>query len=121
MTQLSDISSLHWQPVLGGDGVAENFDDIHQAIRIILRTPQGADPLRPLFGSRVHRYLDYPVDRARPHVVREVFAALSDSVHGEPRITVERVLFEQLTPGHIRLHVQSRLANGVQLETEVAL
>ena len=121
MTRLSDISSLHWQPALGGDGVVENVDDIHQAIRVILRTPKGADPLRPQFGSKLHQYLDYPVDRARPHVVREVVEAISDPLYGEPRVTVQRVLFDHLTPGHVRLHVQSRLAGGVQIETEVAL
>lgn len=121
MPRLSDISSLHWQPALGGDGIVENFDDLHQTICVILRTPKGADPLRPLFGSNLHRYLDYPVDRARPHVVREAVEAISDPVYGEPRVTVERVLFEHVSPGHVRLRVKSRLANGVQIETEVSL
>jgi hypothetical protein len=30
MTQLSDITSIHWQPKLGGDGVVTNYDDSGQ-------------------------------------------------------------------------------------------
>lgn len=121
MTQLTDISSLHWQPALGGDGIVENLDDLHQAICIILRTPKGADPLRPLFGSNLHLYLDYPEDRARPHMVRETVEAISDPEYGEPRVTVERVLLEHVAAGHARLLVISRLANGLQIETGVSL
>lgn len=121
MTRLTDISSLHWQPALGADGVVENLDDVQQAVRVILCTPKGSDPLRPQFGSNLHRYLDYPEDRARPHVVRETVEAIGDPLYGEPRVTVERVVFERLTPGHIRLHIALRLVNGVAIDTEVVL
>ena len=65
----------HWQPALGGNGEVTGLEDLRQAIAIILRTPRGSDPLRPEFGSNLHLYIDYPVNRARPHLVRETVDA----------------------------------------------
>ena len=50
MISISDITSLHWQPALGGEGIVEDAADIDQAIRVILKTPKGSDPHRPEFG-----------------------------------------------------------------------
>lgn len=69
--------------------------DIEQCIRIILETPRGSVPHRPLFGSLVYQHIDAPINEARPHVVREVFEALRA---WEPRITVIKVA---LTPSDI--------------------
>lgn len=81
----------HWQLALGSDGVAQQIADIHQCIRIILTTPKGSDPLRPEFGCDAGNFLDYPLDEARPHIVREVREALA----WEPRVTVESVTVSQ--------------------------
>ncbi|UTH76104.1 GPW/gp25 family protein [Chromobacterium sp. IIBBL 290-4] len=131
MTKLTDITSLHWQPALqprgqkpgpnGFPDIVENLDDIHQALRIILGTPKGSDPLRPEFGSDLHRYLDYPIDRARPHVVREAVAAISHPRYGEPRIELVRVLFSVDGDASARLCAQWKLADGVIRETELKL
>ncbi|MET0264711.1 MAG: GPW/gp25 family protein [Duganella sp.] len=121
MTQHNDIQSLHWQPALGGAGIVENIDDIHQSIRIILRTSKGSDPLRPEFGSNLHLYLDSPINRARPHVVRECMEALRHPTMGEPRIVVERVDFSLAGDAHASATVFWRLADGFAATTEVAL
>lgn len=68
--------------------VVTDVDDVEQCIRIILETPRGSDPHRPLFGSLVYQYIDAPINEARPYVVREVFQALRD---WEPRIDVVKV------------------------------
>lgn len=75
--------------------VVTDIDDIAQCIVIILETPRGSEPHRPLFGSLVHLYIDAPINEARPHVVREAFQALRD---WEPRIDVVRVT---LTPSDV--------------------
>lgn len=118
MTRLAEIQSLHWQPRLGGDGVVENLDDLHQAIRVILGTPKGSDPLRPDFGSNLHLYLDYPIDRARPHVVRESIEAIR---RWEQRLTVARVVVEVVEISTIRIRVLWKVDTGTQGETEVRL
>lgn len=66
-----------------------DIDDIDQCIRIILTTPKGSDPLRPTFGSDMHLYMDYPINVARPHLVREIVIAL---MQWEPRIAVVDVV-----------------------------
>ncbi len=80
----------HWQLALGADGVAQQLADIAQCIRIILTTPKGSDPLRPDFGCDAGNWLDLPLPAARPHLVREIRAALA----WEPRIRLEAVSIE---------------------------
>ena len=115
MTRLSD--SLHWQPALGSFGIVETLADIDQAIRVILRTPMGSDPHRPDFGSNIHLYLDYPVNQAVPHVVRETVEAIQQ---WEPRCNLVKVT-PTIEESRITLRVQWKLADGVQHETEVRL
>ena len=115
MTRLSD--SLHWQPALGSFGIVETLADIDQAIRVILRTPMGSDPHRPDFGSNLHLYLDYPVNQAVPHVVRETVEAIQQ---WEPRCELVKVM-PTIKESRITLRVQWKLADGVQHETEVRL
>ena len=116
MTRLADIQSLHWQPALGGEGIVENIDDLNQAIQVILRTPKGSDPLRPEFGSDLHLYLDYPIHRARPHVVRESVEAIR---RWEPRLSVVRVAVSQEGDAGVKIAVVFRLANGIEATAEV--
>lgn len=118
MIQLTEINSLHWQPALGGEGVVENLDELNQAIQVILRTPKGSDPLRPEFGSDLHQYLDYPINRARPHVVRESIEAIR---RWEPRVTVDHVEFYLVDAAHVAIRVVWGLADGFQGSTEVKL
>lgn len=65
-----------------------DIDDISQCIHIIVTTPKGSDPHRPLFGCDVDQYIDYPINIARPYIVREITDALRA---WEPRIKVIRV------------------------------
>lgn len=110
------ITSAHWQPALGTPGEAvEGLHDIDQAIRIILSTPRGSDPHRPEFGSDLHRYLDWPVNRVVPHLVREAVIALRQ---WEPRMELIRVQ-AHIDGSHITLQVQWKVASGLAQQTEV--
>lgn len=106
----------HWQPALGGDGTVSGLDDLRQAIAIILKTPRGSDPLRPEFGSDLRRYIDYPVNRGRPHLVRETVAAIR---RWEPRVSVVRVGVKPAGDGGVMISVVFRLANGIEATAEV--
>jgi phage baseplate assembly protein W len=117
MTRQSDISSVHWQPALKSFDVVEAEADIDQSIRVILGTPKGSNPHRPDFGSNVHLYLDYPVDQAIPHLVRETVEAIRS---WEPRCELVRVT-PSVNVAQIYLRVQWKLADGVQRESEVRL
>ena len=118
MTQLTDISSPNWPQAATRAGTAPSLESLHQAIQIILRTPKGANPLRPDFGSDLRRYLDAPIDRARPHVAREVVEAI---YRWEPRIRVDMVSLIGIDDGRAHLRVSWRLANGLLQQTEAVL
>lgn len=117
MTRLSDITSMHWQPSLSGDGVVEGVQDVSQSIGVILRTPRGSNPHRPTFGSNLYLYMDYPVHQVIPHLVREAADAIK-----EWELRAELVKVTPTTEGsQIILRVQWKLADGVLRETEVSL
>lgn len=115
-TPYTSITAAHWQPALGTSGeVVEGLRDIDQSIRIILTTPRGADAHRPDFGSNLHLYIDWPVNRVTPHLVRETVDALR---RWETRISVVQVQV-QIEESQIRVRVQWRVADGVTQLTEV--
>jgi phage baseplate assembly protein W len=87
-TTLADIMSADWQLMLdsssaaqtSGSGignVVQGVADINQCIGIILATPQGSDPLRPTFACDLWKWIDAPINIARPHLVREIVTAIT--------------------------------------------
>lgn len=100
---------VHWQLALGGAGYAEALDDLRQAIAILLLTRKGTDPLRPEFGSDLWRYVDHPIDRARPHLVREAVEAIR---RWEPRVKVQRVTVDPDEAHAIRLGIHFTTPDG---------
>jgi len=106
----------HWQLALGGDGYVEAMDDLRQSISIILTTRRGSDPLRPEFGSDIWRYIDHPIDRARPHLVREVYTAIG---RWEPRVKIERVEVTLDEAHRLRIGIHFTAADGLKGTAEV--
>ncbi len=107
---------LHWQPALGSDGFACAYEDLRQAVRTILTTRLGSDPLRPDFGSRVPDYIDWPIDRARPHIVRETVAAIRK---WEPRVKIKRVRVLPSDAARITVSCELSVADGTEITAEV--
>lgn len=73
----------NWQPALGGDGIVTGLADIDQCVRIILNSPKGCDPHRPDFACDIHKYVDWPQNRAAAYIVRDARTAI---LKYEPRI-----------------------------------
>ncbi|MHC8342238.1 GPW/gp25 family protein [Pseudomonas sp. RT6P73] len=112
----TSITAAHWQPALGTSGeVVEGLRDIDQAIRIVLTTPKGSDAHRPDFGSDLHLYIDWPVNRVTPHLVREAVDAIR---RWETRVSIVQVLV-LIEDSRVILRVQWRVADGVAQMTEV--
>jgi len=111
-------TAAHWQPALLREGeLVEGIHDIDQAIGIILSTPPGADAHRPTFGCRIHDYIDWPITRARPHLVREIVAALN---RWEPRMRLQSVQIEPASaPEHVTIRIRWNAADGVIRQTQV--
>lgn len=127
----SDVNNLpnrFFQPALSSqvDGHASGLasdrlgelvtdtQDVDQCIRIILTTPKGSDPHRPLFGSNLHLYIDYPVNSARPHIVREAVNALRE---WEPRIEVVKVTVSLVDMAALACVVEWKFVAGVAEES----
>lgn len=86
---VTDATSTYWQPSLTAPGqLVQGVDDIKQCIDIILTTDRGSDPLRPLFGANIYRYIDAPVNVAGPNIVKEIVEAIRI---WETRVTVEQI------------------------------
>jgi phage baseplate assembly protein W len=80
------IQSADWSLMLGNIGaVVQGPDDVAQCVFIIFNTPKGSDPLRPTFASDLWKYVDRPIDRATPAIVREATDAIT---LWEPRIVL---------------------------------
>lgn len=108
-------SSAHWQPHASGSGFLTEVDDVSQCISNILSTPKGSSPLKPDFGSDVYLYVDYPVNQARPHIVRESVDAIRQ---WETRCTVTRVNVSADESGML-IGVYFKLADGIEHFVEV--
>lgn len=98
------------------NNVVIDIDDINQCISIILSTPKGSDPLRPTFGSNCQDYIDYPVNTARPHLVREIVDALNA---WEPRASIVKVSVNMSDIAAFNVAVTWQFANGITLENFV--
>lgn len=119
MTKLNEITYIDWQLKLNEIGsVAEGIDDINQCIAIIINTPKGSDPHRPTFGSNIYKYIDYPVNIAKPNIIRETIDAINE---WEKRIDVNSVIY-LVENEQVKLKIQWKLKNSSELNNvEVSL
>ena len=109
-------NTAHWQPALEGEGFVEDLEDILQCVHTTLKTPKGSQPLRPDFGSDVHLYLDWPVNQARPHIVRESVEAIRQ---WEKRVDIKRVDVSLEGDSNMVIKPFLELSDGVVISTEV--
>lgn len=119
MTKLNEITYIDWQFKLNDvGGVAEGVEDISQCIATILNTPKGTDPHRPTFGSDILKYIDYPVNVAKPNIIRETIDAIT---LWETRVQVNSVLFS-VEESNVKIKVQWTLkGSSTKGTTEVTL
>lgn len=90
--KITDITASNWQLSLRtGGAVAQGLDDIRQCIQTILTTTQGSDPMRPLFGSQIWKYIDTPIMEG----VSNISADILDSIlKWETRIVVKKLVYD---------------------------
>lgn len=114
MIELNHIRALNWQLKLNAPAeIVADIADIAQCIDVILRTPKGSDPHRPEFGADVWKYLDWPINKATPHIIRSVYDALS---MWEPRAVLDSLKVtaaDFADKGHMRLRLKWHPANEV--------
>lgn len=90
-TKLEDIKATNWQLSTQMIGqVVEGVNDIRQCMGIILTTTKGSDPMRPLFGSDIWRFIDSPINTA----VSNISAEIIDSIgKWEQRIIIKELTY----------------------------
>lgn len=78
MATVNDIKSPVWGlSIQGGGAIAEGLASIRQCIDLIVRTTKGTDPLRPLFGSDMYKYVDYPIDKSIPLIKKAILESIA--------------------------------------------
>jgi len=116
----SDITAADWSPQVGNPGnVVTDLADIDQCIGIILTTPKGSDPHRPLFGCDAWLWIDKPASIAIPNVIAEAVDSLTE---WEPRLELISVTAAQPAIGHAQITVAWKPVGDDTLQsTEVLL
>ncbi len=108
MIEKVDIIGAGWAfpPKIGPQGgvsLASSYNEIEQAIKIVLLTPPGQRVMRPEFGCRIHELVFAPMNRETfAQAVRFVEDALE---MWEPRITVQEVVATPDPHEHGRLYI----------------
>lgn len=115
--KLGAMPAVDWAMRLGHPGEAlTELDELGQAIDLVLLTPLGAMPLRPLFGSRLREVLARPIDRARVQAPALVVEALK---LWEPRVVVDavRLVPSALVDGQVAVELVWHPAAGGAKQT----
>lgn len=73
----------------GGIALVSHFQELEEAMRLVLGTAFGERPMRPDFGCGIHDFVFSPVDASTAgHLAREVRSSLQ---RWEPRVRVVSV------------------------------
>lgn len=76
---------------------------LRQSIIDILTTPIGTRVMRRDYGSRCFEFLDAPTSR---QTIVEIYAAAAEALlKWEPRIKVQKIIADAITPGSIQLTI----------------
>lgn len=122
MLNYNDITSIDWQLKLNSNGeIVEDLDDIEQCLIIVVTTPKGSDPHRPLFGCDAFKYIDNPSPSAVPDIIREIVDAIG---LWEPRVKIVSVTPEFLNTecSHVKITIEWKIKNYNEVyTTEVIL
>jgi phage baseplate assembly protein W len=79
-------------------------EEIAQCIYLALSTQKGSDPLRPDFGTNLHKYIDKPLPQVETMIIYEAMTAIK---RWEPRVLLKT------------LHVSQQASEGMQLHLTV--
>lgn len=99
-----------WQLSTAGLGlISQGLDDIGQAITLIVTTEKGTDPLRPMFGCDVSKYIDQPLPIAAANMTRAIVDAVG---FWEPRVVLTDVFHTFQGQNTINFKIGWQLVGG---------
>lgn len=100
-----------------GKGI-DGFDHLRQSITDILTTPVGTRVHRRDYGSRLPRLVDRPINQS---LVAELVAAAAEALdRWEPRLKLERIIIESVSPaGQVEMSLTGYyLLNGQRVQLQ---
>jgi len=95
--------------------VLRGIEDLKQRAKIILETPKGSVPHNPEFGSEIYKYLDKPLNLAKPFIIAEALKALR---RWEPELEVKEVSVRELSEGKFSFEIRG-IYKGEEVSLEV--
>lgn len=109
------VTNNEWGLSLAEQGtLVQGLADIRQCIQIIVTTPRGSDPLRPLFACDVYKYLDKPITLVIGNIFREIYESLE---MWESRIENVKLLHTISEDGaQLTVRIQYSIVNTVQTD-----
>lgn len=86
----------------------DGIDHLRQSVADILTTPIGSRVMLRDYGSRLFQLVDRPMG---DDLDLEIFAAVAEALaKWEPRLSLERVWIEQVSPGVLVVGIEGRYA-----------
>ncbi len=99
---LPDVSTGVWSMSVLQPGVILTGLDVYlQRCYVVLNTPLGSDPLRPLFGCGYHQYIDNNSISAAAKMKKEIIDAITIWV---PEVTLGKITYT-IAPGGIMFNI----------------
>jgi len=112
---LDEIKTTAWQLSSSEFGaIMTEIDDISQGIMLIMATQKGSDPLNPLFGVDLMKWIDKPTSVMIPNLINEITRQVSI---WEPRAIVGKVTYQQ-DEGHVTFDLQWTSIGGMSGNTQ---
>lgn len=89
--RLDEIKTEAWQLGISQSGdIVTDLNDIGQCILMIVNTQKGSDPVNPLFGVDLMKWIDAPMNVMIPNLINEITRQVST---WEPRAEITKVTY----------------------------
>jgi phage baseplate assembly protein W len=101
----------------GGLKWKEGLEHLRQSIFLILATRRGERVMRPWFGSRIHDYIDAPLNLKTMAQLRyEIWSAFDE----ETRARLKKIIIENPQPQWVYFTIILSLTNTITVAVRIA-
>lgn len=108
MTITEEQKTKNWQMSSSAPGVIiTDVDDINQSILNIIGTVKGSDPVNPLFGVDIMKYIDKPAQQVAPVLMKDILASINT---WEKRVIVDKITYS-IDESHITFDIAWNMNN----------
>jgi phage baseplate assembly protein W len=113
---LEEIKTDAWQLGINKpDEVLLDLDDINQCILIIANTQKGSDPINPLLGVDLMKWIDKPITDLVPGLISEITTQVGIF---EKRATIKKISYT-ITESQVFFFINWTTTTGLPGQTNV--